>query len=434
MRAPLRLSPNRRHLVDAAGQPFFYLGDTAWSVVWKGGPEQWEIYLDRRQAQGFSVVQVNLLPWSWDQTDAEGNRPFLDGDPDRPNEAYFARFDRFFQMAAEREIATCLMLIWGGPRPNLPAVHFSTEQAVRFAGWAVARFTQYPMLWSLSGDAPYDQEPEKWDAVGLAVKLADRNRHPTTNHLTTPRAWRWLHHDASWHDFHMIQTGHYSTARPNVADLAAAYYRTEPVKAYVNGEPWYEAHPDMEHRPSYGPPFTAEHVRYAFWVSILSGATMGHTYGGQGIWNWKRPGDDETHLAGPQIGPTWQKALDLPGAQHVSLAAGFLRSLRWWELRPAPERARSVNRKAPRERQPACGILPDGPDARWIVYLPADSFASANVLLLGVEAGRWRARWLDPRTGTEHEIGPVEVPDDGIWPAPPRPSPDDWVLVLEARR
>ena len=457
-RTPLRLSANRRYLVDADGLPFLYVGDTAWAVVWKGGPEQWQTYLDRRQSQGFSVVQVNLLPWRWEMTDAEGNRPFHDGDPDRPNEAYFARFDRFLALAAEHGLVTCLMLIWGGPRPDLPAVHFSTEQAVRFARWAVERFTRYPMIWSVSGDAPYDEEPEKWDAVGRAVQDADPNGHPTTNHLMTGRAWRFLHHDAPWHDFHMIQTGHYEPARPNVADLAAAYYRAEPIKAYVNGEPWYEAHPDMTNRPTYGPLFTAEHVRYAFWVSVLSGATMGHTYGGQGIWNWKRPGDSEVQMAGPQIGPTWEQALELPGAQHCADAAAFFRSQRWHDLQPAPERVRSASRETPRERQPACAILPG---ARWIVYLPAapsdpsdsshlpvdrtaptDSATPrgpatpptnpASVLLLGVEADTWRARWLDPRTGAEHKIGPVDVSPEGIWPSPPRPGSDDWVLILDA--
>ena len=82
MRAPLRLSPNRRYLVDADGAPWLYVGDTAWAVVWKGNPEQWLTYLDRRKSQGFSAVQVNLLPWRWAFTDADGNRPFVDGDPD----------------------------------------------------------------------------------------------------------------------------------------------------------------------------------------------------------------------------------------------------------------------------------------------------------------------------------------------------------------
>jgi hypothetical protein len=429
-RAPLRLSADRRYLVDADGRPFFYFADTAWSVVWKGTPEQWVRYLDRRREQGFSAAQVNLLPWAWDAVDVEGNRPFQEGDPARPNEAYFARFDRFLELAAARGVFTCLMLLWGGPRPNLPASRFSTEQAVSFVRQMVERFTRYPVLWSVSGDAPYDEEPNKWDAVGAAVEAADPNRHPTTNHLVTSRAWRRLHHEAPWHDFHMIQTGHYELARPNVADLALAYYRAEPVKAYVNGEPWYEAHPDMTNRPAYGPLFTAEHARYAFWVSVLSGATMGHTYGAQGIWNWKRPGDDDTHLAGPQIGPVWTEALELPGAIHCGIGARFLRDQEWHALQPAPERARSVSRETPRERQPACAIIPD---QSWLVYLPADLAHGADVVLLGVEDGRYRARWLDPRTGSEQAIGAVEVPGDGIWPAPARPSADDWVLVLDAR-
>src|SRR5690348_15638153 len=71
--APLRLSDDHRSLVDATGEPFFFLGDTAWSVVWKGRPEQWVRYLDRRQAQGYSVLQVNLLPWRASYVDIDDN-------------------------------------------------------------------------------------------------------------------------------------------------------------------------------------------------------------------------------------------------------------------------------------------------------------------------------------------------------------------------
>src|SRR3712207_6847890 len=50
------------------------------------------------------------------------------GDVTRPNEAYFARYDRFVELAAARGLFTCLMLLWGGPRPDLPAARFTTEQ------------------------------------------------------------------------------------------------------------------------------------------------------------------------------------------------------------------------------------------------------------------------------------------------------------------
>jgi hypothetical protein len=422
----LRLSADRRHLVDDAGRPFFYFADTAWSVVWKGSPEQWATYLDRRRQQGFSVLQVNLLPWRWHLTDVEGNRPFRDDGPTRPNEAYFARFDRFLAMAAERDLHTCLMLLWGGPRPNLPASRFTTEQAVRFASYAVERFGRFPVLWSLSGDAEYSQELEKWEAVGAAVEAADRRGHPTTNHLPPSMNWRFLHHDAPWHDFHMLQTGHRRSALADIAALPAAYYRADGPKAVVNGEPWYEAHPSRDVREVYGPAFTAYDARYALWTSVLSGATMGHTYGAQGIWNWKRPGDDESELAGPQIGPTWTESLDLLGAEQCALASRFLRGVDWSRLVPCPERVELQPGPLGYEPRPSCAEVPG---VLRLVYLPA---GPGRPLLKGLAAVPWRAGWLDPRSGVFDPIGQIDPALDLSWRAPERPSGEDWVLVLAA--
>jgi hypothetical protein len=420
---PLRLSDDRRSLVDAAGAPFFYLADTAWAIVWKGTPEQWATYLDRRAAQGYSVLQVNLLPWRWELTDVAGNRPFHDGDPTRPNAAYFARYDQFIAMAAERGLFTCLMLIWGGPRPLLPAVYFSTEQAVAFARYAVARYAAYPMLWSLSGDAPYVQEIERWEAVGAAVESADPYGHPTTNHLPPSMNWHALHHASPWHDFHMLQTGHRRASIADIAALPAAYHRRRPAKPVVNGEPWYEAHPSRDTQ-AFGPNFTPAEARYAFWVSLLSGATMGHTYGSQGIWNWKRPGDDETSMAGPQIGPSWFTALEHAGAEHCAIGARFMRRLPWSRLQPAPERVwQEPPAFAPTQR-PCCAT---DEATTWLVYLPR---GAGQVTLKGIQQRAWSARWFDPRSGAEQPAGAVDVRDDLTWQAPRAPSADDWVLVV----
>jgi hypothetical protein len=165
-RSPLRLSADRRSLVDRANEPFFFFADTAWAIVWKGQPEDWARYLDYRAAQGFSVVQVNLLPWRLHFADVAGNRPFHDGDPARPNEAYFARHEAFLALAAERGLFTCLVLLWGGNRPENPAGHFTDAQAIRFIQWVVERFGRFPVLWSLSGDAPYAEELARWEAIG----------------------------------------------------------------------------------------------------------------------------------------------------------------------------------------------------------------------------------------------------------------------------
>ncbi|HEY8598163.1 MAG TPA: DUF4038 domain-containing protein, partial [Thermomicrobiales bacterium] len=235
--SPLRLGADRRTLIDRNGEPFFFFADTAWAIVWKGRPEEWSRYLDFRAAQGFSVLQVNLLPWRWHLTDVEGNRPFLDGDVERPNEAYFARYDRFLVEAAARGLFTCLVLLWGGNRPEMSAGYFSDDQAIRFVRYAVERFGRFPVVWSLSGDAPYAEDLARWEAIGAAVEAADSRGHPTTNHLHPHMNWRFLHHDSPWHDFHMLQTSHWRRSRPDIAALPLAYHAREPRKAIVNGEP-----------------------------------------------------------------------------------------------------------------------------------------------------------------------------------------------------
>ena len=58
-RSPRSASPTTAATWDADGAPFFYLADTAWSIVCKGSPDQWATYLDRRAAQGFASLQVN---------------------------------------------------------------------------------------------------------------------------------------------------------------------------------------------------------------------------------------------------------------------------------------------------------------------------------------------------------------------------------------
>ncbi|MGI9149278.1 MAG: DUF4038 domain-containing protein [Chloroflexota bacterium] len=420
---PLRFAANRRHLVHPDGKPFLWLADTAWSIVFKGSSDEWGTYLDRRAKQGYSVLQVTLLPWRWDWTDAERNRPFHNGDPTRPNTAYFRRYEQFLEMAAERGLVVCLMLIWGGPRPLLPAIHFSQAQAVEFARYAVSRFAAFPCVWSVSGDAEYITELAKWNAVGAVVEETDPYGRPTTNHLPPQMNWVGLHADAAWHDFHMIQTGHRESSVSDIADLPAAYFKRTPTKGFVNGEPWYEAHPSRD-TAEYGPTFTAYDARYAFWVSILSGAGMGHTYGSQGIWNWKHTGDSEEEVAGPQIGPAWTAALEHAGAAHCGLGANLLRSLPWWQLSPAPERVHLQPRPADPVRRPVCAIAED---ATWLVYAPA---ADGRLTLKGIPPLDWQAEWFDPRTGDRHHIGTVAPGTNHCWQAPPSPTPEDWLLVV----
>ena len=78
---PLQVSENHRFLVAADGQPFFYLGDTAWALFSCLDRENAATYLEKRSLQGFTVIQAAL---TFRQTNIYGKSPFVQDDPARP--------------------------------------------------------------------------------------------------------------------------------------------------------------------------------------------------------------------------------------------------------------------------------------------------------------------------------------------------------------
>jgi len=58
---PLRVHGNGRFLVQANGQPFLYLGDTAWELFHRLTRAQADLYLENRAKKGFTVIQAVLL-------------------------------------------------------------------------------------------------------------------------------------------------------------------------------------------------------------------------------------------------------------------------------------------------------------------------------------------------------------------------------------
>jgi len=112
----LKVSENRRFLVTEAGQPFFYLGDTAWELFHRLNREEAERYLRNRAAKGFNVVQAVALAEFEGLTaqNAYGHLPLKDNDPLQPNEAYFKHVDWIVAKANSVGIYVGLLPTWGG--------------------------------------------------------------------------------------------------------------------------------------------------------------------------------------------------------------------------------------------------------------------------------------------------------------------------------
>ena len=57
----LKVYPNKRYLSWDDGEPFWYMGDTAWELFHRLTREEVQEYLDIREDQGFNVIQAVAL-------------------------------------------------------------------------------------------------------------------------------------------------------------------------------------------------------------------------------------------------------------------------------------------------------------------------------------------------------------------------------------
>ena len=52
----MHMSAGHRNVVYADGSPFLLVGDTAWSLPWRGTAESVAVYAEDRQSKGFNAV------------------------------------------------------------------------------------------------------------------------------------------------------------------------------------------------------------------------------------------------------------------------------------------------------------------------------------------------------------------------------------------
>ncbi len=427
----LKVSDNRRFIVTEQGEPFFWLGDTAWELFHRLTREEARRYLDDRQAKRFTVVQaVALAEFQGLQTpNAYGDLPLIDLDPARPNEAYFALVDEYIRMAAERGLYIGLLPTWGDKVFPLwgggPVVFDTSEKARAYGRFLGDRYRgQTNVIWILGGDRPAIWEGRDFRPIwqGMAKGIAEglgfhplMTYHPMGGHSTS----EWLQ-DEAWLDVHMMQSGHGGGHDVPVWEMIARDYGLSPTRPTLDGEPNYEDHP-VNPWPKWDPAtgYYRDHdVRKQIYRSVFAGG-CGVTYGHHSVWQFFSSQREPVNH--PYC--TWEVALDRPAARQ----AQFLRNL--MESRPYLTRV-------PDQSLLACDPGQDGEhvqatrDANGsyaFIYFPVSRPVELRLDLLS--GPRLKGWWYDPRTGWADPAG--EYPASGTRTFTPPAGGPDWVLALD---
>lgn len=374
---PIRVSASRHHLIHADGEPFFWLGDTAWNGPLKSDEQDWATYLSDRAQKGFNLIQFVAAQWIGATTDADGRPAYVGSDKIRIEPSFFQRMDRRVDMINKSGMIAAPVLAWAAAW-NTESVHvnpgntLSEEQLTLLVRYLVNRYGAHQVVWILAGDGIYvGEEAERWRRIGRAA--LNRTRHPATMH---PGGKLWVAPEfrlEPWFNLNGYQSGHWNdddnshwiNAGPPSED-----WPTQPACPHINLEPCYEDHAAF----ASGRPIDAHDVRRACYWSLLASPPAGITYGAHGVWSWETTPTIPLNHPHAGIARPWHQAMHLPGSRCMSHLKAIFSSLDWWRLYPCPDLlldqpgkerpARFISAACSRDRDLAMIYSPEGGSVR----------------------------------------------------------------------
>jgi hypothetical protein len=402
----LEVSKNGRYFVRD-GKPFFWLGDSAWSLLSLYTPTEAREYLDHRSRQGFTVIHV-MIPFDGGPglktsgRNPNGQLPFHDWNPLKPNEAYFRNLDALADAAQKDGLILYILPLGGSGGSFVDKLHVFTKQNARAYGeWLGRRYRDKPNIVWMDG---FDLEPWRYRDIAeefvAGLQAGDRGAHlisyaPGAGFSSSyfqNEPWLSFDHIQVWNDYWRAYS------------FVIADYCRLPVKPVVMAEGTYEAGTEYASGP-----ITPLIVRKEAYWSYLGGGF--HTYGHNDIW---------------RKNPDWRESLDSPGARQLGILERLLTAHEWWKL--TPDQAVFVRGASSDETQNVAARSTDGDLV--IAYLASP--APVSVDLHAISAAKTvRVTLVNPETGEETSAGVFSRDSIEQFSAPAGST--DAVLVLQAQ-
>jgi hypothetical protein len=158
----------------------------------------------------------------------------------------------------------------------------------------------------------YERRRSSWSLV--LEKISQKTNRPIIVHPTADQTGYEAVSNPELLSANTVQTGHDACARNRLWRLPLALLKDDQThRGYINLEPWYEG---------IGEQFWAEDQLFAYWVTMLAGATS-YCYGAHGIWN---VGDGQFLAHWGKQTFAQAMALDTPGLLGLSHQQYLMRS------------------------------------------------------------------------------------------------------------
>ncbi len=454
----LKTEKGVRYFMYADGTPFFYLGDTHWTMPLEEfdsagdhvgniqTDSHFKYIVDRRVAQGFTVYQSEPLQAKYNVADGKISEQDILG---------FKDLDRYFKYIAEKGLVHANAELGFPSLAGNEPFRNNVEALTRY--W-VARYGAYPVMWTLAqecDDATYFSEKfpvwQTYIEMCRVINDVDPYRHPLSAHQINAR-------DVTAKGGVRTRPIDFGTGDDRAGTEKIIVSRKS--KFYgLNGHTWWanqwrplvrmqynfdiprdywengEGKPIVDYEPSYHYLIMGDFgVRAQAWISYLSGM-CGHGYGCADMWYYKgayqadTDSSDgiETITSAMKKNAVWSDFINASISIEFTILKDFFESIAWWRLVPDFDNGNAFRQDADGRSFYAAAY---DKDDIYVVYLYNRTVDSAGKLVNMDDGAIYTARWFDTRTGRYTLIDESIKPVDGQYVIPLKPIADDMVLLV----
>ncbi len=454
----VKTEPDTRYFMYADGTPFFYLGDTHWSMLSEefdsagaraGNIEtdsHFKYIVDKRVEQGFTVYQSEPIGASFDLSDG------LDASDIKG----FKAADKYFKYIADKGLVHANSQFFFTSEMNQVVMKNYTKAQYEklldtLSRYWIARFGAYPVMYTLAqevdNDYYYNRDDSNttmtssnnpWKFVCESLYKYDPYKNPIS-----------AHQEAAEHNINDINNNRYNeTAASNSAfrDVTGHTWWATQWKAKLNDTFDYsilkdywnngKGKPIVSYEGNYEGYWTNEYgARAQGWVAFLNGM-VGHGYGAIDMWMYNANFDSEPEISrnGVTISAAtkrthWGTSIEYATGYQMGYMREFFENYQWWKLTPAFDDSNKISKSASHFSLASIG------NDLYIAYI-FDGIANRGTTNTGTIKGldstaQYTYQWFNPRTGEISQAQAVNKTNNTQFRIGSRPTAEDWVLVVQ---
>jgi Protein of unknown function (DUF4038)/Putative collagen-binding domain of a collagenase len=433
---PLKVSANRRYLVDQHDEPFLLIGDSPQSLIANASVTAAADYFAARAEQGFNCAFIQLVCDQFidgrpDGATRDGIVPFKNTfDFSAPNPPYWQKVDAVIQTAAKYNIC-CMLAFFDTSDANGKGTGIDVltkngrAKCYDYGAFLGNRYKDFPnIIWVSGNDFNQTTDGKIADAcvqaIALGIKSIDAN-HIHTLQMSTPGYAKQGTCDADAEDngtgtlWSSILSLDWVYSWPSQYDTLLRAYASSPVMPTFLGEAQYEYQTVIYA----GTPLR---LRLQHWWTMTCGAT-GVLYGNGNVTSF--------------ADTNWKKFIVSPGVTQLGFLRALLSSMRWYDLIPDISHRLLISGLGnydsfgdpAKNTYATAAIASDGTAA--LIYAPTIRTMTINLSRFTRPVS---ARWFDPSTGHYHPIPDSPFSNSGTHnfrsAGKNGAGDEDWVLLL----